>query len=125
MRTSSSSTKSRGWALSWRGSSSAWSQILRLPPRQNRIENEGQKNQSQREADIVAKVLGDVVLHHDADGDVHQRNEVEQNPPGRLAGDLAQHDDIIDRDDARPTRLARLFNTFHKLAISNTTRDRK
>jgi len=70
----------------------------------------------------VAKVLGDVVLHHDADGDVHQRNEVEQNPPGRLAGDLAQHDDIIDRDDARPTRLARLFNTFHKLAISNTTR---
>src|SRR5258706_13468225 len=104
MRTSSSSTRKRAWALSWPGSSSRWPNVLRIPPRQNRDEDRAQENESEREADALPEIHRDVVHHDDGDDEADERNEVEQNPPDRLAGDLQQHDRIVDRDDCGPPR---------------------
>src|SRR6266516_1287194 len=85
MRTSFSSTKSRGWALSWHGSSCGWPQILRIPPRQDRKEDPAEEDKAEREADAVPEILGEVVRHDHGDDDVHQWNQIEENPPDRLA----------------------------------------
>src|SRR5437867_929940 len=109
MRTSFSSTKSRGWALSWPGTSCSWPTILRISPRQNRKENRTQEQETQREADTLPEIHRDVVQHDDRDDEADDGNEVEENPPHRLAGDLDEHDHVINGDDRSPTGLACLL----------------
>src|SRR6266550_3361039 len=107
MRTSSSSTKHRAWALSWHGSSCVWPQILRIPPRQDRKEDPAEEDKAERETDAVPEILGEVVRYDHGDDDVHQWNQIEENPPDRLAGDLEHYDSVVDRNDRVPARLAR------------------
>src|SRR5260370_16125470 len=108
MRTSSSSTKRRAWALSWPGISCVWPTVLRFPPRQNRIENEPEEDEPHGEAGTFSKTRPEGVRHDDADDDADEWNDVEDDPPDRFADDLVQHDEIINRDDRRPPWLARL-----------------
>src|SRR5689334_8748570 len=108
MPTSSSSTKSGEWGLRLLGISCVWPKVLRLPPRQNRDEDESQEEESEREPHTMSEVLGDAVEHHDRYDDVHDGDEVEEDPPDRFARDLQHHDAIVDRDDRRPARLSGL-----------------
>src|SRR5436305_7436987 len=43
--------------------------------------------------------------HHDEDDDVDERDEHQDEPPQRLSGDFEKHDEVVDGDDRRPTRL--------------------
>src|SRR5256885_3527504 len=109
MRTSFSNTKKKEWALNWHGSSYSWPAILRIPKRQNRPKNKREEDQPQGEADVMAEVLRQAVRHHDRDDDIHDRNQVEQNPPDWLAGKIENDDRVVDGNDRCPARLSGLL----------------
>src|ERR1044071_3834031 len=107
MCSSSSSTRREASALYWHGSSCSWQVILRVSPRQNRIEDRTQEQEAQRKAHTLAEVHRDVVRHHHGDHKIHQGDEVEQDPPTGLPRDPTHHDGVVDRDNAGPAWLGR------------------
>ena len=82
--------------------------VARVAEAEDRTEDERQDQHADGEADTLAEVLARARLHDDHDDEVDERDEQQDEPPERLAGDLEEHDQVVDRDDRRPTRLAGL-----------------
>src|ERR1017187_1743680 len=87
--------------------------VLRVTESQNRVENEWQENQPNRESHPFSKFRRKGHLGDDCDDQVHQGNEKEDQPPARLPGDLQQYPDVIDRNNRGPARLAGLLVHLH------------
>jgi hypothetical protein len=49
----------------------------------------------------------------DREDDVHERDQGEKTPPGRVAGDLHEEEPVDDRDERENARVAAFEKTFH------------
>ena len=85
---------------------------MRAAEAKNREENDSQKSEADAEAHTFAEAFGQVDAENYADNEIHQRDEHQQNPPPRTADDLAPNVEIVDWDDAGPTRLASFREHF-------------
>ena len=93
------------YPLDFRRRSSAL--ILRTAEPENGKENDSQQGEPNSEACAFAEALRQIDAENNSDDEVNKRNEHQQNPPPWPADDLAPNVEIVDRDDAGPTRLAR------------------
>lgn len=86
--------------------SSRWPNILSTAEAEDGVENEAEEHQSHSESSPFSEALGEVDCEHDSDHKVYQGNDQQHDPPKRTSDDFEKHDDIIDWDDCRPTRLS-------------------
>src|SRR6266508_492853 len=83
--------------------------VLRISPSQQRNEKRAQKDDAQGESHAVPEVLRDIVNHDDGHDDIHTGDQGEQDPPDWFLRDLQPYDGVVDRNNRRPTGLARLL----------------
>ena len=62
--------------------------ILRVTPREDRIENRGEEDEAEGEAGALAEIAGQPDDGDDEHDDVHKWYQHQDDPPHRLAGDL-------------------------------------
>jgi hypothetical protein len=67
---------------------------------QHRVENRTQEGQSRAERGALTEVLCDVDAQQQYDEQIDERNEDEDSPPQRQAGDVEQNHDVIERNRA-------------------------
>jgi hypothetical protein len=81
--------------------------VLRTAETQDRQENDSQKNEADSETDAFAEAFRHVDTENNSYDDVDERDQHQNDPPGRSADDLAPNVEVVNRDDAGPPRLAR------------------
>src|SRR5258706_9138052 len=82
------------------------SKVLRVAEAQDRHEDRAEEYQTDGKPGALAKCFGHIQPDDDQDDKIDHRDEEQQNPPGWLPCYLEQDDQIVDRDDRRPTWFA-------------------
>src|SRR6266498_4913118 len=79
--------------------------VLRAAKAEDRPENDSQKSEANSEARTFTEAFRHIDGENNSHDDINERDEHQKNPPAGSADDLAPNIEIVDRDDAGPTRL--------------------
>jgi len=93
-------------SLRWLRFRSRGALILSAAETKDRPENDSQESEADSEARTFTEALRHIDAKNNCHDEVNKRNEHQQNPPSWPPDNLAPNVEIVDRDDAGPTRLA-------------------
>ncbi len=80
--------------------------VLRAAEPEDEEENKREKKQANSKTYAFAEALRQIDAKNNCHDEVNKRNEHQQNPPPWPADNLAPNVEIVDGDDAGPTRLS-------------------
>src|SRR6266404_10006204 len=95
-------------------------QIAIVSETENEVANDAQeKQQKHPKRRAPAKGLRETDGDNDQNHEIDKGNEVKHHPPARLADNLHQDVNVVDRNDASPPRLPGLLKNFPKADDQN------